>query len=276
MRPASEGRLQKLHPALVAALRRTVADLAMQGIAVEIVQGLRTFEEQDALYAKGRTQPGQIVTQARGGESNHNYGLAADLCPYAGGKPDWNAPVAVWAAIGAAATAHGLSWGGAWKKFIDKPHVELPAMTVRECLTCFRQGGIDAVWTTASKKSGWDGEVATGAAAGPRAIPQQARALPGRKPTLPRRKRTLAGRKQALPRRKRALAARKQALPRRKRALAARKQALPRRKRTPPAENRTVSPRTRQLSARPLHVRRAGTLRARRRQVTRKKAAPER
>jgi peptidoglycan L-alanyl-D-glutamate endopeptidase CwlK len=256
MRPASEGRLQKLHPALVAALRRTVADLAMQGIAVEIVQGLRTFEEQDALYAKGRTQPGQIVTQARGGESNHNYGLAADLCPYAGGKPDWNAPVAVWAAIGAAATAHGLSWGGAWKKFIDKPHVELPAMTVRECLTCFRQGGIDAVWTTASKKSGWDGEVATGAAAGPRAVPQQARALPGRKPTLPRRKRTLAGRKQA----------------------------LPRRKRTPPAESRTVSRRTRQLSARPLHVRRAGTvdvrragtLRARRRQVTRKKAAPER
>ncbi len=184
MRPASEGRLQKLHPALVAALRRTVADLAVQGIAVEIVQGLRTFEEQDALYAKGRTQPGQIVTQARGGESNHNYGLAADLCPYTAGKPDWNAPITVWAAIGAAAAAHGLSWGGAWKKFIDKPHVELPAMTVRECLACFRQGGIDAVWTTASKKHGWEDRERALAGNG-RTVQQRDRAL-GLRPGRPR------------------------------------------------------------------------------------------
>ena len=69
------------------ALRRVVADLASQGVIVEIVQGLRTFAEQDALYAQGRTGPGAIVTQARGGESNHNYGLAADLCPFTDGKP---------------------------------------------------------------------------------------------------------------------------------------------------------------------------------------------
>lgn len=186
MRPASEGRLQKLHPALVAALRRMVADLAGQGIAVEIVQGLRTFAEQDALYAKGRTQPGQIVTQARGGESNHNYGLAADLCPYTAGKPDWNAPITVWAAIGAAAAAHGLSWGGAWKKFIDKPHVELPVMTVRECLACFQQGGIDAVWTTASKKHGWE-------EARPPHLGRE-RALPGSGRTVQRRERALGQR----------------------------------------------------------------------------------
>src|SRR3990170_931296 len=111
MKPSSEARLQKLHPALVAALRRVVADLAAQGITIELVQGLRTFAEQDALFAKGRTQPGQIVTQARGGESNHNYGLAADLCPFVEGKPAWNAPMAVWAALGAAAEVRRLEWG---------------------------------------------------------------------------------------------------------------------------------------------------------------------
>ena len=122
---------------------------------VEVVQGLRTFAEQDDLYAKGRTKPGAIVTQARGGESNHNYGLAVDLCPFTSDKPDWNAPMAVWAAIGAAAASHGLEWGGQWKKFLDKPHVQLPVMTVKECVRCYHAGGLDAVWATAAQKIGW-------------------------------------------------------------------------------------------------------------------------
>jgi hypothetical protein len=155
MRPSSEKRLQQLHPALVSAVRAIVADLATQGTTVEVVQGLRTFAEQDELYAKGRTTPGAIVTQARGGESNHNFGLAVDLCPFTNGKPDWNAPMSVWAAIGASAAAHGLEWGGRWKKFIDKPHVELPSMTVKECARCYQAGGLDAVWAAASQKIGW-------------------------------------------------------------------------------------------------------------------------
>ena len=155
MKPSSEKRLQQLHPAAASAVRAMIADLAAQGIVVEVVQGLRTFAEQDALFAKGRTAPGSIVTQARGGQSNHNYGLAADLCPFTNDKPDWNAPMQVWAAIGTAAAAHGLEWGGQWKKFLDKPHVQLPAMTVKECERCFATGGLDAVWAAASKKVGW-------------------------------------------------------------------------------------------------------------------------
>jgi hypothetical protein len=155
MKPSSEKRLQQLHPALAAAVRAMIADLAAQGTVVEVVQGLRTFAEQDALYAKGRTAPGAIVTQARGGESNHNFGLAVDLCPFTNDKPDWNAPMAVWAAIGASAAAHGLEWGGQWKKFLDKPHVQLPAMTVKECARCYQSGGLDAVWASAAQKIGW-------------------------------------------------------------------------------------------------------------------------
>jgi hypothetical protein len=155
MKPSSEKRLQQLHPALASAVRAMIADLAAQGTVVEVVQGLRTFAEQDDLYAKGRTKPGAIVTQARGGESNHNYGLAVDLCPFTTDKPDWNAPMAVWAAIGAAAASHGLEWGGQWKKFLDKPHVQLPVMTVKECVRCYHAGGLDAVWATAAQKIGW-------------------------------------------------------------------------------------------------------------------------
>ena len=157
MKPSSEKRLQQTHPALASAVRAMIADLSAKGLVVEIVQGLRTFAEQDELYAKGRTKPGQIVTQARGGESNHNYGLAVDLCPFTDDKPDWNAPMSAWAAIGAAAEKHGLEWGGQWKKFIDKPHVQLPAMTVKECARCHADGGLDAVWTTASQRIGWAG-----------------------------------------------------------------------------------------------------------------------
>jgi peptidoglycan L-alanyl-D-glutamate endopeptidase CwlK len=155
MKASSEKRLQQLHPALGSAVRAVVADLADRGTVVEVVQGLRTFDEQDELFAKGRTKPGPIVTQARGGESNHNFGLAADLCPFTNDKPDWNAPIAVWSAIGTAAMAHGLEWGGQWKKFLDKPHVQLPSMTVKECASCYKAGGLEAVWTAASKKIGW-------------------------------------------------------------------------------------------------------------------------
>ena len=175
MKPSSEKRLQRLHPALVSKVRAIVADLAAQGIAIEVVQGLRTFAEQDDLYAKGRTTPGAIVTQARGGESNHNLGLAVDLCPFADDKPDWNAPMTVWAAIGASAVAHGLEWGGHWKKFIDKPHVELPSMTVSECARCYQTGGLDAVWDTASQKIGWVDAAPRGARPGVRRRPTRAR-----------------------------------------------------------------------------------------------------
>ena len=180
MKPSSEKRLQQLHPALATAVRAMIADLAAQGTVVEVVQGLRTFAEQDALYAKGRTTPGAIVTQARGGESNHNYGLAVDLCPFTGDKPDWNAPMTVWAAIGAAAAARGLEWGGQWKKFLDKPHVQLPAITVKECARCYQAGGLEAVWTAASQKIGW--------ADAPRTVPMPRRRRAARSKPVRRKK----------------------------------------------------------------------------------------
>jgi hypothetical protein len=92
------------------------------------------------------------VTQAKGGESNHNYGLAADLCPFENGKPRWDAPIETWVDIGRTAERHGLEWGGAWKKFVDKPHVQLTRMPVKDCLKCYKRGGLDDVWAEASRR----------------------------------------------------------------------------------------------------------------------------
>lgn len=145
MSPASEKRLSKLHPTLVAKIRAVAEALLKQGITVEVGQGLRTFIEQDALFAQGRTKPGIIVTRARGGQSNHNFGTAADLVPMVNGKVDWK-NLKPFMAIGAAAKAVGLEWGGDWKKFLDMPHVQLPGPSVQRCLVLFKAGGLERVW----------------------------------------------------------------------------------------------------------------------------------
>ncbi|WP_412177972.1 M15 family metallopeptidase [Paenibacillus terrae] len=49
------------------------------GVPIVITQGLRTIDEQNGLYAQGRAKPGQIVTNARGGYSYHNFGVAIDF-----------------------------------------------------------------------------------------------------------------------------------------------------------------------------------------------------
>jgi len=145
MNTASQNRLTKVHPRLAKGVTAIIDALAAQGITIEVVQGLRTFAEQDALFAQGRTKPGQVVTQARGGQSNHNYGLAVDLCPFVDGKPQWNDNQG-FIRIGAEAVKQGLQWGGDWKKFIDKPHVQIGGLTVAQCSALFKKGGLESVW----------------------------------------------------------------------------------------------------------------------------------
>eukprot|EP01136_Pigoraptor_vietnamica_P022607 Opistho-1_new@73943 len=94
-------------------------------VKYRITQGLRTFEQQDALYAQGRTTPGEIVTKAKGGQSNHNYGLAFDIVAINGkGKATYNLSDNEWAMLAQTAAAVNLKWGGNWKSFVDKPHFE--------------------------------------------------------------------------------------------------------------------------------------------------------
>lgn len=147
MDSASEKRLSKVHPLLAERVRKLVGLTALD---IRVVQGLRSYAEQDALYAQGRTKPGGKVTNARGGFSNHNFGLAVDLCPFVDDKPDWN-DNAKFNEIGKYVhEMGGLEWGGDWK-FVDKPHVQLPGLTVSLCRSLYDRGGLQAVWNAASR-----------------------------------------------------------------------------------------------------------------------------
>ena len=79
-KPTKES-IGKLHPAVRSEVAKIIEECnkVLTGSAkVRITQGLRTIAEQDALYAKGRTTPGKKVTNAKGGQSVHNYGFAVD------------------------------------------------------------------------------------------------------------------------------------------------------------------------------------------------------
>ena len=99
------------------------------GIAINIISGTRTYAEQDALYAQGRTTAGSIVTNARGGYSNHNFGIAFDVGVFSGNRYLPESPL--YKAVGALGLELGLEWGGNWKTIVDQPHFQLrPAWAV--------------------------------------------------------------------------------------------------------------------------------------------------
>lgn len=130
----SSSRLSGLHPVVRQATERLIERSFAAGVPILITQGLRTIAEQDALYAQGRTKPGNIVTNARGGYSNHNFGVAIDfalLLPD-GRSVSWNTlrdgdkdSLPDWSEVVDIAKALGFEWGGDWRSFKDMPHLEM-------------------------------------------------------------------------------------------------------------------------------------------------------
>lgn len=84
------------------------------GIDLLIYCTFRSFAEQDELYKQGRQVPGNIVTNARGGESYHNYHVAYDCVALVGGKPAWGDSVLA-RKVGELGESVGLEWSGRWK-----------------------------------------------------------------------------------------------------------------------------------------------------------------
>ncbi len=127
---------------------------------------LRTFEDQDELYAQGRTKPGTIVTSARGGDSWHNYGLAADYVldgqiEKPGIQWSWNLRSDSdsdarndWQQMAEIAVACGLEAGYFWKKFPDAPHIQNRfGLTLPEAKELWRIGGIQSIWSACKSPS---------------------------------------------------------------------------------------------------------------------------
>ncbi len=135
-------KLAGVHPLLVSAVGRIQAAMQALGFTMIVTDGVRTVAEQAALYAKGRTAPGHIVTNCDGElkRSNHQphadgFGHAVDLTfmddhgtPIARDDdfPSWDEKKFPFGLYGAMAKALHLRWGGDWNAPHDTPHIELP------------------------------------------------------------------------------------------------------------------------------------------------------
>lgn len=124
-----------------------------------LTSGLRDYAEQTRLYALGRTVPnvdattarpmGGTVTNAKAGQSLHNFGLAVDVAldgatERAGLQPDWSPEAyAVW---GEEARRVRLEWGGSWTSFKDYPHVQWPGVSLVDLQREYAAGKLPGVW----------------------------------------------------------------------------------------------------------------------------------
>jgi len=118
-------------------------------ITIEVISGLRSWQQQAALFAQGRTNPGNIVTKARPGSSWHNYGLAIDLGLFANGKyldsAEPKRADRIYAELGKLAESMDIEWAGNWKTFTETPHFQNRFnMTIAQAKTKMAQVNFDA------------------------------------------------------------------------------------------------------------------------------------
>lgn len=153
-------KIKTIHPKLLTELGEIYDEICdvLTGRAIcRFVYTTRTFAEQDALYAQGRTKPGNKVTNAKGGQSYHNFSLAVDIVllwdkdgngtfetavwdtktDFDGDKQsDWMEVVAIF-------KRYGWEWGGDWK-FVDMPHFQKTfGKSVKQLLENYNRGARD-------------------------------------------------------------------------------------------------------------------------------------
>jgi peptidoglycan LD-endopeptidase CwlK len=124
----SEGSILTLHLRTQTLARRFLRCVHDAGFEVRIISGTRSYAEQSKLYAQGHHgNPGPIVTEADGGQSNHNFGIAWDIGVFKGTeyKPESPNYGKVAKLALAAAELQGLEWDGNWRKLKDQPHYEI-------------------------------------------------------------------------------------------------------------------------------------------------------
>ena len=135
-------KLNQLHPSI----RQDALDaydeacrLTPVGIHPVIDQTIRTFEESTKLYNQGRTTPGSIVSNAKAGQSYHNYGLALDFHLQVNGKDKWLVDKN-WMIVVKCFKDRGFKWGGDFKSIPDAPHFEKSPLHWKELLALHNSG----------------------------------------------------------------------------------------------------------------------------------------
>jgi peptidoglycan L-alanyl-D-glutamate endopeptidase CwlK len=117
----------ELHPKVATMAMAMVQACDEAGIDLLITSTYRDHASQAALFAQGRTTPGRKVTNARPGQSWHNWRCAADFVPMRAGKPVWTTTGEdgkLWERCGVLAERAGLEWAGRWKRFREMAHVQ--------------------------------------------------------------------------------------------------------------------------------------------------------
>lgn len=149
-----EEHLRQVHPELQRRIRVLIETVARRSPSITsvVVSGCRSFAEQAALYAKGRTAPGPKVTNAPPVYSYHNHCLAVDLASLRNGKTVWD--VADARIRGEVGRELGLEMGVFWSGFVDPPHAQLTAgLSIAECVALNPDGrNVRAVWAEVDRR----------------------------------------------------------------------------------------------------------------------------
>jgi len=117
-------KLDDLIPQAKERVERFIALCQEQDIDLLVTSTFRDHESQGELYEQGRTRPGKIVTNAKAGESWHNYRCAVDVVPLVNGKPNWDGSDPIWQTIGELGEQAGLEWAGRWHSFKELAHFQ--------------------------------------------------------------------------------------------------------------------------------------------------------
>ncbi|GEM_PF-545793 len=143
-------RINLMHPILRDELRNQYLEINTQlpkGVRLRFTHTLRTFEEQNALYAQGRTTKGKIVTNAKGGTSWHNYAMAMDIVILYDKDGNGTFETASWDEDKHFMTvvnyfkSKGWKWGGEFRSFKDSPHFEKTfGLSINQALELYNSG----------------------------------------------------------------------------------------------------------------------------------------
>jgi peptidoglycan L-alanyl-D-glutamate endopeptidase CwlK len=115
--------ISDLEPHVAELCREFVAACEKRNIVVLITSTFRSNEEQAALYAIGRTKPGNRVTNAKPGQSTHQYRIAFDFVPLIHNKAVWN-NAELFTQCGEIGEKVGLEWSGRFLTFRESAHFE--------------------------------------------------------------------------------------------------------------------------------------------------------
>ena len=136
--------IDDLMPETAAKCRALIEACKQDNIDLIVTSTYRDFASQNALYAQGRTPESKargekVVTNAKAGQSFHNFRVAFDVCPIVNGKASWN-DMSLWARIGAHGKKAGLEWAGDWTKFREYAHFQEPGQNLNVLIKAYPQG----------------------------------------------------------------------------------------------------------------------------------------